>query len=232
MTAIDFAAELERSRVSMNLEASAKREDYLPRSVGNAAWLSLGSAIIGWIAGLGEHQVRPVMERSREWLEDSVERCEQFGEPPSWFAVVHIEALAVACWLTGDAAEPWFARALPLHQRAWQDLQPISEEEMRVSYLPPYVRDCALANEFDRGAVAYDAPDREDDIRTPLELAAWICARRSSVPETALRVLRDSLVDGLTGGEGVDAAAWIKLVLCDFGLSPTQPLLSVSVAAT
>jgi hypothetical protein len=217
VSAIDLAAQRERSRSSMALERSAQRADFLPRSVGNAAWLALGEAIIGWIAGLDEDEVRPVIERAREWLEDSVERGEEFGVPPSYFAVVRMEALAVACWLTGEPAAPRFAAAVALHEQAFADLQPLSDEQMRADYLPDYVRDCCLAKEFERGAAAYAAPADEQDVATPLELAAWICAHRDFRPETAARVLHDPLVEWLSHGEGVTAAAWIKLVFCDFG---------------
>jgi hypothetical protein len=233
MSCVDLAAQRERSRSSMAFERRAQRNDYLPRSVGHAASLALGEAIIGWIAGLEENEVLPIVERARLWLEDSVERGEEFGVPPSYFAVLRMEALAVACWILGEASEPRFAATLPLHTQAFADLRKdgtLSEEEtFREDYLPEYVRDCACAREYELGVEAYAHHGGrpladEDDVATPLELAAWVCQRRAGGADdpplreqTAARILRAPLVEWVRSGQGVAAAAWLKLAFCDAG---------------
>jgi hypothetical protein len=232
MSGFDLAAQRERSRSSMAFERRAERTDYLPTSVGNAASLALEQAIIGWIAGLDEEEVRPVAERAQLWLEDSIERDETFGEPPSYFALRRIEALAVACWVTGEPSEARFADTLALHVQAWADLrerQLLSEEDFRRDYLPDYVRDCAGAGEYERGLQAYCDHGGlrlagEDEIAIVLELAAWACQQRVDHAEpplvreqTAARILRVPLVEWLRSGQGVRAAAWLKLAFCDAG---------------
>ena len=208
MSDINLETRMERARTRLAFERSAKREDYLPNSVGNAAWLALGTAIVGWVAGLDESEVMPVIKRSRAWLTDSNKRDERFGYPPSWFAVVRMEALGVACWLAGEPSEHRFREALPLHERAWLDL----DERP----LTAYVRDCALARVRTRRR-HHPAPPTEDGVTTLLDLAAWICRHESVEAMAAARVLRDPLIEWLDHGQGVNAAAWIKLVFCDFG---------------
>jgi hypothetical protein len=198
VTRADLADLQERARNTLAFQQTAKREDFLPNAVGNAALLGLGQAITGWITGLDEDEVMPVIRRARDWLEDSVERDEQFLEQS--FAVLRMEALGVACWLTGEPSDDRFRDALALEPD-----------------LTAYVRDCALAKEFERGPAAHPAPRSEDDVTTPLDLAAWICAHQAFQAPTAARVLHDPLVEWLTHGQGVNAAAWIKLIFCDFG---------------
>ena len=225
MTQLDLEAQRERSRTSMEFERGRTREDYLPGPVGHPAWLALGEAIVGWIVGLDEDEVRPIAERSRDWLEESVRRDESFGNPPSYFAVVRMEALAVASWIAGEDPVPRFRAALPLHREAFTELAP-SDEQMLADYLPDYVRDCCAAGEFDAGTEAYERHggrplEREEDVQTPLELAAWICRRHGETPpfeaQTAARVLRDPLLEWAGSGQGVTAGAWINLLFCQFG---------------
>jgi hypothetical protein len=226
VTPLDVERERERARTSMEFERGASREDYLPNSVGNAAWLALGEAISGWIVGLDEDEVRPVAERSREWLEDSVRRGEEFGITPSYFGVIRMEALAVATWIAGDPPEPRFRDAVELWGQAFADIPPRSDEQLLKEYMPDYVRDCCAAGELQAGAEMYERHggrplEDEEDVRTPLELAVWICKRGGADPpfqaQTAARVLREPLLDWLGSGQGVRAGAWLYLVFDKYG---------------
>jgi len=200
----------------------------MPQSLGRAGWLALSEAVVRWIAGIDEDDVRPTAERAREWLEDSIHRGEPFATPPSYFAVICNESLALATWIAGGDPRPHFREVLPLHRAAWDALgSKPSDEEMREEYLPGYVRGCCAAREFAAGAEACERHggrqlDSEDDVQTPLELAAWICRQGEDVDPpfhamTAARVLREPLADWVANGHGVTAGLWIELVFFEFG---------------
>lgn len=234
MTHLDLPAQIERSRTSMEFEGRAVRQDYLPNAVGNAAVLGLGEALIGWIVGLDEGEVRSIVERSRDWLRDSVSREEEFGTPPEYFAAVRMEALAVASWALGDAPETHYRDALDLQERAFGVLE-LSDEQVRDDYLEDYLVDCALAGEYQRGLDACGrygvaAPADESDLTTPLSLAAWICRARASDPAcqpfdplTAARLLHEPFVRWLSTGRGITAAAWSALIFCVCGPETDAP---------
>jgi hypothetical protein len=217
MSRFDLAGERERARISLSLEQNDRRENHLPRSVGHAATLALDAAVKGWIIGL-QDEAHPVAHRAREWLEDSVARGEDFGDPPEYFALQRARALAVACWMDGVSAEQWFRETFRLHAKRF---------ETRQDELPDYLRDCFSAGVHAAGVVAYErhvgpAPMRAQDVHTPLELAAWLCAAERRVPPadwTACgeRVLREQLADWLRHGQGVEAAAWLKVAFADSG---------------
>ena len=204
----------ERARISLALEQDDRREDHLPRSVGHAATLMLDAAVKGWITGL-EDEARPVVRRAREWLEDSVARGEDFGDPPEYFALIRAHALAIACWMDGAPADRWFRETFRRRAKRFG----AHHDE-----LADYVRDCLAAGEHAAGAAAYrervgPPPADANDVHTPLELAAWLCARRT-VPRDEWvacveRVIRDPLADWLRHGQGIDAAAWLKVALAD-----------------
>jgi hypothetical protein len=213
VSGFDLAGERERARISLALERDALREDYLPRSVGHAATLALDAAVKGWITGL-EDEARPVVRLAREWLQDSVARGEEFGDPPEYFAMLRAQALGVARWIDGEPSERWFREAVSF---------------ARDDELADYVRDCFGAGEYGAGAAAYEAqagppPARADDVHSPLELAAWLCAAEGRVERhdwlaCGERVIAEPLADWLSHGRGVEAAAWLKLALADSGAS-------------
>jgi len=241
MSPLDLARQRERSHADLEDEQQLDRENYLPSAVGNAAVLGLDVAITAWIVGL-EDDARPVVERCRRWLEDSVARGESFGEPPSYFAMRRHRALAVAVWLLdGENPTALFRETVRLQEQAWVDIareRALTDEELRADYLPGYVRDCDSAEEWARGAAAYErhggrSLDGEEDISTLLELAYWVCRQHvdtSGAPPswaaTAQRLLHGVLDGWLLAGQGVSAAAWLKFGFwgCEATQTPQETL--------
>jgi hypothetical protein len=221
-------ADLERLRAAarrgLEIAAGEAREDFLPHAVGNAARMTLGTAVTAAMLGL-EDEARPVIERCHRWLLDSVARGESFGDPPEHFAMRRQEALALAAWLVGEPSDQVFGEAARLHRQAADDL-------------PGLVRDCLSAGRYDLGLAAWSGqagsrpPPDGAEVGTPLELAAWLCRELAAGRPPAAwlavgtRVLRDRVAEWVTGGQGLEAAAWLKVVFWDSGatLSPAETL--------
>jgi hypothetical protein len=226
MTGFDIRTQREKSLASLEFELQAGPS----RALGTAATLALGEAVVGWVVGL-EEQARPVAVRALRWLQESEASEESSGQPPSYFAMLRAEAIAVATWLlTDEHPGALFAAALPRHEQAIADLAaPLSHAELRAGYLPDYVRDCFSAGQAERGAAAYARHGGRpltslDDVQTPLELAAWLCstdAEATSWAAAGRRVLHPHLGDWLDTGQGLRAAAWLKVVLWDSGATRT-----------
>jgi len=229
MSHFNFTKQRACSQRSMELERRAVRQDYLPEGVGNAAVLALGEALVGWIVGLDEREVRPIVERSRDWLVDSLARDERFGDSPESFAAVRMEALAIASWALGEPSQAHYRRAVELQDRAHAVLR-LSDVALRDNYLEDYLVDCVLAGEYQRGADActrcdVEVPGSESEVTTPLSLAAWISGARAADPaldptsqppdpQIAARILKGPFAQWLTRGDGMTAAAWSQLIFC------------------
>jgi hypothetical protein len=210
---VSFDPERERDglRATLELDARADRAQYLPNAVGNAAVLGLGTAVRGWIVGL-EAEAMPLVATYREWLDDSIGRGETFGEPPSYFALLRHQALAVARWLVeNESPTDVYRETLALHERAWVDV------EMHERHLAEFVRDCYEAGECERAGVV--AAARGEDVRTELDLAAWACRRppAAAIVSAGERVLRGRAEEWLDLGQTLRLAAWLKLVFWDTG---------------
>ena len=188
MSGIDLADERARARVLLDAFAGSEHED------AHAAVLALNAAVAGSITGL-EEEARALARRARGWLEHAADR-----------GVRGARALGVACWMDDLAAQRWFHEAVVAGS---------GDED--------HVRDCFLAGEYASGVVAYEreagaAPARADEVHTPLELAAWVCAAQGKVERDVWlacgeRVIAEPLADWISHGHGVQAAAWLALAL-------------------
>jgi hypothetical protein len=224
MTVADLDRLRAAARRGLELAARDAREDYLPHAVGNAARLTLGTAVTALMLGL-EEEARPAIERCHRWLLDSVARGESFGDPPEYFAMRRQEALALATGLVGEPSAQMFGEAARLQRQAVDDL-------------PGLVRDCLSAGMYELGVAAYARhaagrpPPEGAEVDTPLQLAAWLCQELAAGRPPAAwlavgtRVLRDRIADWATRGQGLAAAAWLKVVFWDSGatLSPAETL--------
>jgi hypothetical protein len=179
----------ERERARVLVDAFAGSE----HEDAHAAILALNASVAGWITGL-EKEARALSRRARGWLEHAAD------------GVRRARALGVACWMDDIPAQRWFREAVLAGR--WDE---------------DHVRDCCLAAEYASGVVAYErvlgpAPTCADEVHTPAELAAWVCAAQGRVERDVWvacgeRVIAGPLADWISHGHGVQAAAWLELAL-------------------
>lgn len=233
MSPFDRAQEREILRSVLESDERADPEQYRPNAVGNAAMLGLATAIRAWIVGL-EPEARSIVAKYRHWLEDSIERNETFGDPPSYFALLRHQALALARWLTQNESSPdLYRETIRLHERAWEDLErerSVQPSELRDRYLPEYMRDCYEAGECARATAAYErlggSPVRSDaEVETELGFGYWACSRQHAPTDAYVaageRVLTARLDEWLELGDTLRAAAWLKVVYWNSGTTKT-----------
>jgi hypothetical protein len=224
-------------------ELAEKMEDHAPKSVGTAAEEMLDRVVTGWIVALRE-EVRPVLEKSRAWLEESLARNEMTGAPPSYFAMLREEAHALAIWMLENRSDrAKYARALELHEAAWAEIAQKREfpaSEALEYYISGYLRDCLQAQDWEKGIAAYlrfgGRPVKDaSDIRSDAEFGYWACSNRlprrgAAVDYLAVagRVFGQGLMEEwLAHGDMGTAAAWLKIIYWESGAvgTPQETLL-------
>jgi hypothetical protein len=224
-------------------ELAEKMEDHAPKAVGTAAEEMLDRVVTGWIVGL-QAEVRPVLEKSRAWLEESIARNERTGAPPSYFAMLREEAHALAIWMLENRSDrSKYARALELHEAAWAEIEQkraFPASEALEYYLSGYLRDCLQAQDWEKGIVAYQRfggrPVRDAaEIGSDAEFGYWACSNRLPRPGAAAdylavaeRVFGQGLMEGwLAHGDMGTAAAWLKIIYWESGAvrTPEETLL-------
>jgi hypothetical protein len=229
MSPFDLIQERETLRSVLEREKEKEATEYLPNAVGNAAALGLATAVRAWIAGL-EPEAKPLVEKYRRWLEDSIERQETFGDPPSYFAVLRHQALALAWWLAENASsKELYRETVRLHEQAWEALERehgVQPGELRDRYLPDYIRDCYEAGECARATAAYESlggrpVTNDSEVATELELGYWLCKRPDASTDAQVAagrsVLAVRLGEWLDLGDTLRAAAWLKVVFWNSG---------------
>jgi hypothetical protein len=204
--------------------------DFLPDNVGTSAELMLTTAASAFIAGVEEERAEELLRKAHAWLLDSTARDEQVGEHPVFFAMTRARALGLSAWLLGEESDERFRQAVRLHQQYLTEQRP--DPELLEGHLGELVRDCLAADRPALGAEVYrrlvgQLPGSPAEIRTPLELAGWLCARLSAWHppvdwlSVGKRVLERLLARELERGRAREAALWLKLVYSDSGAALT-----------
>ena len=225
----DEAVAVLRSGVHNGVEVYSawEREDFLPDSVGSSAELMLTTAAAAPIAGVEEERAGELVTKAHAWLLDSMARDERVGEHPVFFAMTRARALGLSQWLLGEESEAAFSQTVRLHQQYLAQHRP-SDPDLLQDHLRDLVRDCLAADRPALGAEVYrrlvgTPPSSSEEVRTPLELAGWLCERLSGwqqppdwVP-AGERVLDGWLAGQLQNGQAREVALWLKLVYADSG---------------
>jgi hypothetical protein len=211
--------------------------EYAPKTVGSAAREMLDKAVLGWIVGL-HAEVRPVLEKARAWLEDSLARNETMGTPPSYFAALRQEAHALGSWMLENRSDRTaYVSALELQEAAWAELEQkrgFPASEALELYISRYLRDCIQAQSWDKGVAAHERfggqpATNAADVGGDAAFGDWACRNRLPRPEaaaeyldTAKRVFGKGLMeDWLARGHIATAACWLKTIYWESGAART-----------
>jgi len=226
-------------------ELGKKRETFEPDSaLGSAARSMLDNVIYGWLVGLRD-EVQPLLSKSLEWLEASMAKEEQIGDPPAYFAMLRQAAYALACWmLEGSSDRDAYLRALVLHEEAWKQIEvkrPLPASEALEHYIGPYLRDCIQARAWERGIAAYERLGGRPvasaiELGNDAEFGYWACRNRlpnaqsgnDYIIPAAERVFGRGLMAQWFGrGHLLMAATWLKTIYWESGKirTPEETLL-------
>lgn len=208
-----------------------QQADFLPDNVGSAAELMLSTGAAAFIAGVEEERAAQIVTKAHAWLLDSTARDERVGEHPVFFAMTRARALGLSAWLLGEESVQAFGQAVRLHQQYLAEHRP-SQPDLMELHLRELVRDCLAADRPALGAEIYRRlagrpPASSATVRTPLELAGWLCERLSGWHQPAdwvhvgERVVGPRLLDDLEVGQAREVALWLKLVYADSGAALT-----------
>jgi hypothetical protein len=225
-------------------ELGKKRETFEPdAALGSAARSMLDNVIYAWLVELHD-EVQPLLSKSLEWLEASMAKDEQIGDPPAYFAMLRQAAHALAFWmLKGSGDRDGYLRALALHEKAWEQIEakrPFPASEALEHYIGPYLRDCIQARAWERGVAAYERLGGRPvasaiELGNDAEFGYWAC--RNRLPEAqsdndyiaaAERVFGRGLMAQWFGrGHLLTAAAWLKTIYWESGKlrTPEETLL-------
>jgi len=225
-------------------ELGKKRETFEPdAALGSAARSMLDNVIYGWLVGLHD-EVKPLLSKSLEWLEASMAKDEQIGDPPAYFAMLRQAAYALACWMhTGSSDRDAYLQALVLHEKAWEQIGakrsfPVSEALEH--YIGPYLRDCIQARAWERGVAAYEklggrAVASATELGNDAEFGYWACRNRLPDAQSgndyiaaAERVFGHGLMaQWYDRGHLLTATTWLKAIYWESGKtrSPKETLL-------
>ena len=219
-------------------ELGKKRETFEPdAALGSAARSMLDNVIYGWLVGLRD-EVQPLLSKSLEWLEASMAKEEQIGDPPAYFAMLRQAAHALAFWmLKGSGDRDGYLRALALHEKAWEQIEakrPFPASEALEQYIGPYLRDCIQARAWERGMAAYEKAGGRVvasavEVGNDAEFGYWAC--RNRLPEAqsdndyiaaAERVFGRGLMAQWFGrGHLLTATTWLKTIYWESGKTRT-----------
>ena len=125
-------------------------------------------------------EVEPLLEKYRDWFEDSIVRDERSGDPPSRFAAYRLEGLAMTKWmLEGVSDRALYAQSLRLQEQtvsAEAAAKQISLEATWAADAGPYLRTWIMAGDPAQGAAtARDLAPDDDESSVALRLcrADW-----------------------------------------------------------
>jgi hypothetical protein len=215
--------------------ADRAREAYLPNAVGRAADAGLQICLYAWFVGM-RGEVEPLLEKYRDWFEDSIVRDERSGDPPSRFAAYRLEGLAMTKWmLEGVSDRALYAQSLRLQEQtmlAEAAAKQISLEAAWAADAGPYLRTWIMAGDPAQGAAAArDLVPDDDESSVALRLcrADWGHAPPDGEALAAGEaMLTNHLADDwLDGGLVLPAALWLKTLYFVSGLTsrPEQTLM-------
>lgn len=218
------------ARTGLGVYTSWDQDQIEPASMGRAAQMMLAAIVECVVLATGD-DVEPLVDKAHAWLLGSIARGAHLGDDSTHDAMLRAQAMALSSWLLGLESGDSFRQVVRLKQEYLITHHP-SHEDLLGLHLPDLVRDCPAADRPALGAEIYrrlvgPPPASSATVRTPLELAGWLCADLSSwrTPSDWVhvgeRVLDDQVLDMLEGGEAVELALWLKLVYADSGAALT-----------
>jgi hypothetical protein len=220
----------------LSFELQREKSKFLPFAVGHAAVDSLNSVIAAWLVGL-HADILPALHVCREWLEDSIERDERFGDNPEYAASQRSLALGVANWMldqsntialfrdSTDRLEQAWAHNWAMHQPATVAQQ--------IESLDDYAACCLQSGEYARALTCFDRLGVDYELATPASitnvtrLGGWLCLSSNSghspgsdLPRIFRRCLDKHMATTWLGhGQYLRAACWLKIVYWHTGLT-------------
>lgn len=217
------------------------------RPMGNVAASEIGTVIKAWLVGL-HREISPVIRRSNEWLDLSIQKDEVFGPDPNAYRTTLHWARAVGSWLEGGAndAGAWDA-ARRYEEARWRDDQDLwSRNEIVKSGLDNYMAFSFQCGELNDGLQAgmeiyerltgQSGPVSLSRVLKPREFGYALCLYRTGRQQfdgedlfkAGRKMLQANLQEVWLGrGLAVVAATWLKIVyaLQEETLTPLQTVL-------
>ncbi|TFH48354.1 MAG: hypothetical protein E4H01_06520 [Lysobacterales bacterium] len=220
-----------------------ERSRFMPTAVGNAGVQGASEVIFAWLVGL-QKEIEPALRKYREWIEDSIARCEQFGDFPAHAKALKHEAHGICIWMMeGRTDEATFQIANQNLEAAWLNewnKERSTAPAVKLEYVADYLADCIQSGDFGRGVKMYESligDTRLDPkkMNSAHEFGYWICLESSKKPPACAdviasgeRFLKGNLESVWLGhGQALRAAAWLKIVYWHSGAieSPLQCIL-------
>ena len=219
------------------------------RPMGNVAASELGMVVKAWLVGL-HNEINPVIQRSNQWLDRSIEEDEKFGPDPNAHRTTLHWARAIGGWLengVNDEGEWNLARVF--EEARWRyEKRPWSTNEIVKSGLDDYMAFAYQGGEHDDGFQAgidmYErwtgksGPVSLSKVLKPREFGYALCLHRTcqqQFDETDLfkagrKMLQANLQETwLGGGQMIRAATWLKIVYWHYD-EPLTPLQTILMA--
>ncbi len=209
------------------LRRAFEDRDIEGKPIGNYAYFELGDVVNAWLAGLSE-EIRPVISRSVDWLDQAIERGEVMGESANFHSCKLHWTRAIGHWmLNGTNADADWDAARRYELGYWDD-DPSSAAWTIQHCLDDYMAFALQARKYQEGIDTYERlvgakKQSLKKIIKPRDYAYAACLNQTQ-PQfdgaemfaAGRRMLQASMEDPwLARGQSLRGAMWLKIVYWD-----------------